>query len=359
MTQEKQEPISMQGPVCPLPHQQTETVVIGHGSGGQMTRDLIHNIFQTRIGNAYLAEGNDAARITLECLSGDQIAVSTDSHVVSPLFYPGGDIGRLAICGTVNDVAMLGAQPAFLTAGFILEEGFSMEALSRIVDSMAEACRESGVQIVAGDTKVVEKGKADGLFINTTGYGIIPNGRMIGGQYAQPGDAVLISGSLGDHGIAVLQARGELGFESQIQSDVAPLNHMIEDLLNAIPDVHVLRDPTRGGLSTTLKEIACQSQVSIHLEEEAIPVKPNVQVACEMMGFDPLYMANEGKVIVILPENHAEKALQTLRKSPYGVMSTRIGTVFQENPEEVLLHTTFGTTRILDFLSGEILPRIC
>ncbi len=359
MKQETQEPISMQGPVCPLPHSHSETVVIGHGSGGRMTRDLIHNIFQTRIGNAYLAEGNDAARITLKGMKGDQIAVSTDSHVVSPLFYPGGDIGRLSICGTVNDVAMLGAQPAFLTAGFILEEGFSIETLTRVVDSMAKACHEADVQIVAGDTKVVEKGKGDGLFVNTTGYGIIPSGRKIGGQYAQPGDAVLISGSLGDHGIAVLQARGELGFDSQIQSDVAPLNHMIEDLLNAVPDVHVLRDPTRGGLATTLKEIACQSQVSIHLDEVEVPVKPAVQVACEMLGFDPLYLANEGKVIVILPDNEAENALKTLKMSPYGTIATRIGSVLQENPGSVLLHTSFGTTRILDFLSGAILPRIC
>jgi hydrogenase expression/formation protein HypE len=359
MTQDKREPLAMQGPVCPLPHQHTDAVVIGHGSGGKMTRDLIRDVFQTRIGSPYLAEGNDAARITLQGENGGQVAVSTDSHVVSPLFYPGGDIGRLAVCGTVNDVAMLGAQPAYLTAGFILEEGFPMQDLVRIIDSMAEACREADVQIAAGDTKVVEKGKADGFFVNTTGFGIIPKDRLIGGQYAQTGDVVMISGTLGDHGIAVLQARGELGFESQIQSDVAPLNHMIEDLLRAVPGVHVLRDPTRGGLATTLKEIACQSQVSIHLDEEAIPVKPEVQVACEMLGFDPLYIANEGKVIVILPEKDALKALETLRKSPYGLMATRIGSVFQENPGEVLLHTAFGTTRILDFLSGEILPRIC
>lgn len=358
MTQE-QKPISMQGPVCPLPHQHTETVVIGHGSGGKMTRDLIRNVFQTRIGSPYLAEGNDAARIVLEGSDNSQIAVSTDSHVVSPLFYPGGDIGRLAVCGTVNDVAMLGARPAFLTAGFILEEGFAMDDLSRIIDSMGEACLEADVQIAAGDTKVVEKGKADGLFINTAGFGIIPDGRVVGGQYARPGDAVLVSGSLGDHGIAILQARGELGFESQIRSDVAPLNHMIEALLCAVPEVHVLRDPTRGGLATTLKEIACQSQVSIHLEEETLPVKSDVRVACEMLGFDPLYLANEGKTIVILPEKHVETALDILRKMPYGVMATRIGAISQDNPGEVLLHTAFGTTRILDFLSGELLPRIC
>ena len=358
MTQDKSQFPQFQGLICPLPHIHTETVVIGHGSGGSMTHDLIRNIFQSRIENPFLAEGNDAARLHLPESAG-QMAVSTDSHVVSPLFFPGGDIGRLAVAGTVNDVAMLGAYPTYLTAGFIIEEGFEMEALERIINSIASTCREAGVQIVAGDTKVVEKGKADGLYINTAGFGWIPEGRLIGGQYAKPGDAVLISGPLGDHTIAVLQARGELGFESGIQSDVAPLNHMISDLLEAIPDVHVLRDPTRGGLGTTLKEIACQSGISIHLQEETIPLKPDVRIACEMLGFDPLYLANEGKVIVILPEEHVEEALRTLNQSPYGKMATRIGSVSKENPGQVLLHTAFGTNRIINMLSGEILPRIC
>ncbi|MFU8827143.1 MAG: hydrogenase expression/formation protein HypE [Brevefilum sp.] len=348
----------IQGLICPLPHTPTESVSIGHGSGGSMTRDLIVNIFQARINNAILAEGNDAARIHLLEPTG-QIAVSTDTHVVSPLFFPGGDIGRLAVSGTVNDVAMLGARPLYLTAGFVLEEGFPMDQLVKIIDSMAETCQEAGVQIVAGDTKVVEKGKADGVFINTTGFGMIPAGRQIGGQYAQPGDAVLISGALGEHSIAVLQARGELGFESGIQSDVAPLNHMIADLLEAVPEVHVLRDPTRGGLGTSLNEIACQSEVSIHLEENLIPVKPDVRIACEMLGFDPLYLANEGKVIVILPEVYTDTALAVLNNSPYGTMAACIGTVAGQNPGQVLLHTAFGTTRMISMLSGEILPRIC
>jgi len=358
MTQERPETINIQGPVCPIPHQHTETVVIGHGSGGQMTQDLIRHNFHSRIGNVFLSEGNDAARLLLEGIEG-QIAVSTDSHVVSPIFYPGGDIGRLSVCGTVNDVAMLGAKPAFLTAGFILEEGFSIDSLNKVIESMAEACIEAGVKIVAGDTKVVEKGKADGIFINTAGFGLIPGGIKIGGQFARPGDVVLISGSLGDHGIAVLQARGDLGFDSGIKSDVAPLNHMISKLLEKIPDVHVLRDPTRGGLATSLKEIACQSQVSIRLDEEAIPIKPDVRTACEMLGFDPLYLANEGKVIIILPGEKAKAALEIVRKSPYGEMAMRIGQVFEEDPGMVLLETAFGTTRILDMLSGEILPRIC
>lgn len=358
MSEKPFEPVNMQGPVCPVPHHHTDTVVIGHGSGGSMTRDLIRNIFQSHLGNAYLEQGNDAARIGLQG-AGGELAISTDSHVVFPIFYPGGDIGRLAICGTVNDVAMLGATPVFLTAGFILEEGLPMETLTRVIESMAAACAEAGVQIVAGDTKVVEKGKADGIFINTAGFGLIPPGRDLGGQLAQSGDAVLISGTLGDHGIAVLQARGDLGFESGIQSDVAPLNKMIAALLEAVPDVHVLRDPTRGGLATTLKEIACQSQISIHLEEGAIPVKPAVRTACDMLGFDPLYLANEGKLIVVLPEEKVEIALDVLHSNPYGVMATRIGYVSETDPEQVLLKTAYGTTRILDMLSGEILPRIC
>ena len=358
MDQDQTQPIHVQGLMCPLPHAHTESVVIGHGSGGAMTHDLIRNIFQSRFGNEILAEGNDAARMQLP-EQGMQIAISTDSHVVSPLFFPGGDIGRLAVAGTVNDVSMLGAKPAWLTAGFILEEGFDMGSLTRIIDSISSTCQEAGVKIVAGDTKVVEKGKADGIFINTAGFGLIPDGRQIGGQFAQPGDAVLISGTLGEHSIAVLQARGELGFESGIQSDVAPLNHMIADLLKTVAEVHVLRDPTRGGLATALNEIACQSEVSIHLEEELIPVKPDVRTACEMLGFDPLYLANEGKVIVILPEQNVQDALTALSRSPYGAMAARIGSVDKRAPGLVLLHTAFGTTRMLTMLSGEILPRIC
>jgi hydrogenase expression/formation protein HypE len=331
---------------------------MGHGSGGTMTRDLIQHVFQTRVGNTILAEGNDAARIILEADSG-ALAVSTDSHVVSPLEFPGGDIGRLAVCGTVNDVAMLGAEPAFLTAGFILEEGLPMTLLVKIVDSMASACAEAGVRIIAGDTKVVEKGKGDGIYITTAGIGRILSKQPIGGQFAKPGDAVLISGTLGDHGIAVLQARGELGFDSEIESDVAPLNQMITDLIKLGPEIHVLRDPTRGGLATTLNEIACQSQTSIWLDEESIPVNPNVRVACEMLGFDPLYMANEGKLIVILPDSDADEALSLMKKSPYGEKAVKIGHVSQQDPGKVLLKTVFGATRILDMLSGELLPRIC
>jgi hydrogenase expression/formation protein HypE len=358
MNNNSSEPLFIQGPVCPLPYTQNEKIVIGHGSGGTMTRDLIQNVFQSHLGNAYLAEGNDAARIIYD-LPEVQLAISTDTHVVKPIFYPGGDIGRLAVCGTVNDVAMLGAEPQFLTAGFIIEEGFSIAALNEIIKSMAEACLESGVKVVAGDTKVVEKGNADGIFINTTGFGIIPKHLLIGGQYAKPGDAVLLSGTIGDHGIAIVQARGDLGFESEIKSDVAPLNHMIKSLVDEIPEIHVLRDPTRGGLATTLKEIAMQSQISIRVNEVQVPIKPDVQIACEMLGFDPLYIANEGKVIIILPDKYTDQALEIIKNSPYGVNATRIGTVFPEHPGTVLLETPYGTTRILDLLAGEILPRIC
>ena len=350
--------IFMQNPVCPVPHYHTDTIVIGHGSGGQMTHDLIQNIFQSQIGNEYLFQGNDSAKIKLPN-NQSQIAISTDSHVISPLFFPGGDIGRVAVCGTVNDITTSGAQPLFLTAGFIIEEGFPVSSLQRIVKSIAETCLEAGVKIVAGDTKVVEKGSADGIFINTSGFGVIPDNRQLGGEFAQPGDAVLITGTLGDHAIAVLQARGELGFDSNIESDVAPLNYMIDNLLTAVPDVHVLRDPSRGGLATSLKEIACQSQVGIDLFEKHIPINHQVRSACEMLGFDPLYLANEGKMIIILPDNHAEKALEIIKKSPYGKNAKRIGLITHEHPKDVLLHTPYGSTRLLDMLAGEILPRIC
>lgn len=350
---------SLQGLICPLPHTHSDTVVIGHGSGGSMTHDLIQSIFQSQFENEILAEGNDAARLSSHGNLKGELALSTDSHVVSPLFFRGGDIGRLAVAGTVNDIAMLGARPYYLTAGFIIEEGFPMKDLKRIVNSMAEACHEAGVQIVAGDTKVVERGKVDGLFINTTGIGVIPQGIKIGGQNAKPGDAVLISGSLGEHSIAVLEARGELGFESGIESDLAPLNHLVSSLLNEVPDIHVLRDPTRGGLATSLNEIACQSKVTIRINEADIPVLSNVRIACEMLGFDPLYLANEGKAIIILPQDKVEIALKHLRKSPYGASAELIGTVTDEDPGRVLMTTPFGTTRIITMLAGEILPRIC
>lgn len=352
---------SFEGPACPLPLAHDDRIMMGHGSGGKMTQDLIRRIFMPHLGSAPLQVGNDFARLSLLAEAGLQgsLAVSTDSHIVTPLFFPGGDIGRLAVCGTVNDVSMSGAVPLFLTAGFILEEGLPVETLQRVVASMETAAVEAGVIFVAGDTKVAEKGKADGLFVNTTGIGWLPTDRRIGGEQARPGDAVLISGTVGDHGIAVLGARGELGFESTVQSDMAPLNELIQAVLAAAPNVHVLRDPTRGGLATTLNEIAGQSGVGIWLQETAIPVQPAVQAACEMLGFDPLYVANEGKVIVIVPGEEAQAALAAMRAHPYGANAAQIGQVQADPPKRVLLRTLVGGTRILDVLAGEMLPRIC
>jgi hydrogenase expression/formation protein HypE len=279
--------------------------------------------------------------------------------VVTPLFFPGGDIGRLAVCGTVNDVAMLGAKPLYLTAGFILEEGLPMGTLQRVVASMKSAAEEAGVQIVAGDTKVVQKGKADGLYITTAGVGIAQSGINIGGAQAQPGDVIILSGSIGDHGIAVLGARGELGFQSTIQSDVAPLNHLIDTMLRASVLVHVLRDPTRGGLATTLNEIAVQSNIGIVLDEKTLPVHPEVSAACEMLGFDPLYIANEGKLVAMVAPQDADRVLDVMRATCYGEGSVIIGTVASEPHARVLLKTSIGSTRIVDMLAGEMLPRIC
>lgn len=355
------EPVYMEGPVCPLPLRHQTQIVMGHGSGGRMTQELIERVFLPYFSNPALLEGNDFANLNLptEKFKEGHLAFSTDSHIVAPLFFPGGDIGRLAICGTVNDVAMSGARPLALSAGFILEEGLPIETLEKVVRSMAESAAECGVPIVTGDTKVVEKGKADGLFINTSGVGWVPASLQIGGQYARPGDAVIVSGSMGDHGIAVLSARGELGFETSLESDVAPLNHLIQALLDEIPTVHVLRDPTRGGLATTLNEIAVQSHVNITIEENLVPIKPVVQSACEMLGFDPLYVANEGKVIVILPGAYAEKALDVIKSQKYGQEAALVGTVNESPKDRVLLKNRIGSSRILDVLAGEMLPRIC
>ncbi|HVP20688.1 MAG TPA: hydrogenase expression/formation protein HypE [Anaerolineaceae bacterium] len=352
---------SFESPFCPVPLRHNDQIVIGHGSGGRMTNELIQRVFTPFLSNPPLLEGNDAARVSLPEGAGlkGRLSISTDSHIVSPIFFRGGDIGRLAVCGTVNDVCMTGALPLYLTAGFILEEGLPVEFLEKVVQSMQAAAQEAGVQVIAGDTKVVEKGKADNLFINTAGVGWIPEGRQVGGELACPGDVVLISGTMGDHGIAVLSARGDLGFETVIASDVAPLNHMIQAVLEAAPDIHVLRDPTRGGLATTLNEIASQSKVGIWVDEKVIPIQDGVRAACEILGFDPLYIANEGKLIVIAPPEEAEAALRAMRASRYGEMAVRIGTVKADPAGRVLLRTQIGSSRILDVLAGEMLPRIC
>jgi hydrogenase expression/formation protein HypE len=354
---------TFKGPVCPVPLRHEEQIVMGHGSGGRMTHELIQRVFLPRLSSEALQAGNDFGQVGLPENShmAGSIVVSTDSHIVKPLFFPGGDIGRLAVCGTVNDVSMSGAIPLYLTAGFIMEEGLPMDLLKKVVESMQAAAAEAGVQVVAGDTKVVEKGKGDGLFINTAGIGWLSaeRGQLIGGEQAKAGDVVLVSGTLGDHGIAVLAARGELGFETDVKSDVAPLNHMIQNLLKVAPHTHVLRDPTRGGLATTLNEIAKQSSVCIWLEETSLLVHPAVKAASEMLGFDPLYIANEGKLIVIVPAEEASQALVSLRQNGYGQNAARVGEVRSDPKGRVLLHTQIGGTRILDMLAGEMLPRIC
>ncbi|MBI4790612.1 MAG: hydrogenase expression/formation protein HypE [Chloroflexi bacterium] len=351
------EKVTMQGPVCPLPLAHDEQIVMGHGSGGKMSHDLIAKLFFPPFDNAALRAGDDAGVVQPSACT--RLAISTDSHVVAPLFFPGGDIGRLAVCGTVNDVAMMGATPLYLTAGFILEEGLPFSTLTRVIESMRAAADEAGVQIIAGDTKVVQKGKADGLYVNSTGVGTLESGRKIGGANAKPGDVVILSGPIGDHGIAVLGARGELGFESDTQSDVAPLNHLIAAMLAASRAIHVLRDPTRGGVATTLNEIAKQSRVGLMLDEASIPVRPAVSAACEMLGFDPLYVANEGKLLAVVAREDADKVLQVMRATRYGEEAVVIGEVRAEPPNRVLMKTRLGSTRVVDVLMGEMLPRIC
>lgn len=347
----------MQGAVCPVPLGRRDRIVMGHGSGGKMMHDLIERLFMPAFAAPALAAGNDAA--VVEVSSGVRLALSTDSHVVWPLFFSGGDIGRLAVCGTVNDLAMMGAEPRFLTAGFILEEGVEMDVLERVAASMRTAAEEAGVELVAGDTKVVQRGKGDGLYINTAGVGVVPAGTQIAGANAQPGDIVILSGLIGDHGIAVLSARGDLGFEAEVQSDLAPLNHLVAEMLRVSRGVHVLRDPTRGGLATSLNEIARQSQVGVVIEEASLPIRPAVAAACEMLGFDPLYVANEGKLVALVAPGDAEPVLRAMRTTRYGEEAVIIGEVREDPKGRVLMHTSIGSHRVIDVLAGEMLPRIC
>jgi hydrogenase expression/formation protein HypE len=335
---------------------ESATVQLDQGSGGRATHELVRELFVQSFRNEYLLEMNDSALLQVE---NGRMAMTTDSYVVDPVVFPGGNIGSLAVHGTVNDLAMSGARPLYLTAGFILEEGLSFQLLREIVRSMAEAAREAGVFIVGGDTKVVPRGKADKIFINTAGVGVVPPGISIGGQYARPGDAVLINGTIGDHGMAVLCKREGLAFENEIRSDSASLNGLVEALLEVCPEIHVLRDPTRGGVATTLNEIAVQSGVGIRLEEASLPVREDVAGACELLGLDPLYVANEGKMLILAPARHSEVLLKTLRKHPLGQNARRIGEVIAEDSGRVFLRTRIGGHRLLDMLRGEQLPRIC
>ncbi len=347
--------INFEGYTCPVPIQPRDTVVLGHGSGGKLSHDLINRLFLPEFGKAAPRALDDSAIVNI---NGQRLALTTDSHVVSPLFFPGGDIGRLAICGTVNDLAMVGARPVALTCGFVIEEGLSFEILQRVVQSMRDSAAEAGVYIAAGDTKVVQKGGADKLFINTAGVGVVESDVNISGANAQVDDVVIISGTLGDHGIAVMSAREGLNFETDLQSDVAPLNHLIAAMMKA-GIIHVLRDPTRGGLATTLNEIAMQSNLTIELQETALPVKPQVHAACEMLGFDPLYVANEGKLVAFVKPEDAENILLAMRQTKYGEGAFIIGKVIKTNSPQVRLRTAIGGTRLIDMLPGEMLPRIC
>ena len=338
-----------------------ETVLLGHGSGGTMMKRIIDEVFFEAYADEELLEGNDAASLPAPA-AGERIAYSTDSFVVTPHFFPGGDIGRLAVCGTVNDVATSGAVPKYLSCGFILEEGFPVADLRRICKSMAEMAKEAGVHIVTGDTKVVNRGHGDGVFINTSGIGFIPEGVNLSGAFCKPGDKILVTGTMGDHGITIMSCREELSFNADIQTDAAPLNHLIAEVIAAAPDTRCFRDPTRGGLASTLNELAAQSGVDFIVEEGAVPVKDAVLGACEMLGYDVYQVANEGKMVCVVPAEQAEAALAAMRANKYGADAAIIGEVV-ETPEErdprVSFRTGFGALRIMDMLVGEQLPRIC
>ncbi len=341
---------------CPLPLPARERVLLGHGSGGRLSADLLQQVFLPALGNPVLNCLEDQAVVSV---NGTRLAVTTDSFVVKPLFFRGGDIGSLSVHGTINDLAMGGAVPLWLSAAFILEEGLPLETLKRVVASMHQAAANAGIEIITGDTKVVEKGSADGLFINTTGIGRVREGVSLSASQACPGDIVLVSGYLGDHGIAILAEREGLQFETQVNSDSAALHPLVSRLLEVTPEVRCLRDPTRGGLSSTLNEIASSSRVGMELEETTIPVREEVRGACEMLGLDPMYVANEGKLVAIVSSSAAQDALHALQSHPLGKDAAIIGRVTSEHPRMVVMRTPLGTTRIVDLLAGDQLPRIC
>jgi hydrogenase expression/formation protein HypE len=329
---------------------------MGHGGGGRLSADLVQHLFLPAFKNETLQNLGDSAVLPI---ASSRLAFSTDSFVVRPLFFPGGNIGHLAVNGTVNDLAMSGAQPLFLSVAFILEEGLPLQTLGLIVDSMAAAAKQAGVTLVAGDTKVVDKGHGDGVYINTTGLGLIPDGITIGPQQARPGDMVIVSGEIGLHGIAVMSVREGLEFETVIETDSAPLNGLVEAMLQVSHDIHVLRDPTRGGLASTLNEIAAASGVGIQLDERLIPVPGPVKAACEFLGLDPLYVANEGKLVALVPAHIAEALLERMQQHPAGAKATLIGQVTEQHPGLVVAKTGLGGSRVVDMKIGEQLPRIC
>ena len=344
---------------CPVPLPAKDKILLGHGSGGRLSADLMRQVFLPAFDNAILGKLNDQAILEVR---GVRLAFTTDSFVVKPLFFPGGDIGSLAVHGTVNDLAVGGAKPLFLSVAFIIEEGLPLETLKRVVASLDRAAAEAGVEVVTGDTKVVERGSGDELFINTSGIGLVPEGLNLSAERARPGDRVLLSGSIGEHGIAIIAQREGLEFESQVKSDSAPLHGLVAAMLAASPSrdsIRCMRDPTRGGLSSTLNEIAAQSRVGVLLEEQSISVREEVKGACELLGFDPLYVANEGKLVAIVEAGAAERILAAMRAHPLGREAQVIGTVRDGLPGIVSMRMALGTTRIVDMLSGDQLPRIC
>jgi len=341
---------------CPVPLPAGDRVLLGHGSGGKLSAQLMERVFLPSFGNPTLDQLNDQATVEID---GVRLAMTTDSFVVKPLFFPGGDIGSLAVHGTINDLAMGGARPLYLSVAFILEEGLPLETLQRITESLRCAAEKAGVQIVTGDTKVVEQGNGDGLFINTTGIGVVPKSLALGSDQARPGDKIILSGSLGDHGIAILAQREGLEFETTIQSDSVPLHGLVDAILATGATIRCMRDPTRGGLSSSLNEIAQRSRVGMVIEEEQIPVREEVRGACELLGLDPLYVANEGKMIAIVEPSAADRVAEAMRGHEYGREARVIGTVIDQQRGTVVMKTTFGTTRIVDMLAGDQLPRIC
>ncbi len=332
------------------------TILLAHGSGSKLSHELIEKKLVPPLANPILNQLDDSAVFEL---NGSRFAFTTDSYVVSPIFFPGGDIGRLAVCGTVNDLAMSGANPLYLSLSFIIEEGLSFEELERVLDSIREAAEEAGVTIVAGDTKVVNRGTADKLFINTSGIGVVAGEVNISGANARVGDKIILSGSIGDHGIAVMSQREGLRFSVPVQSDCAPLNKMVAGMLAVSSKIHCLRDPTRGGLATTLNEVAQQSNVGVRIEEEKIVIHEGVRAACELLGFDPLYVANEGKLVAFVAPEDADKILEKVRQDRYGGEAAIIGQVTEEHRGKVVMKTRLGASRIVDMLTGELLPRIC
>ncbi len=353
--------INMGNPTCPVPLQDYPKIVLGHGGGGKLSGELVEHVFLPAFQNDHLNRLGDSAVFQATSLQaiGQRLAMSTDSYVVRPLFFPGGSIGDLAINGTVNDLAMSGAIPLYLSAAFIIEEGFPIAELKRIADAMGAAARNAGVTVITGDTKVVEQGHGDGCYINTAGVGVVPDGIDIAPNNARPGDVVILSGTLGDHGMAIMSVREGLEFEAEIQSDSSPLAEMVAAILRVCPDVHVLRDPTRGGLAASLNEIAASSECGIVIEETRVPINPIVQSACEILGFDPLLVANEGKLVCMVPAEFADAVLSAIRSDKHGSDAGIIGNVVAEHPGVVVAKTAIGASRVVVTAIGEQLPRIC